>query len=633
MNMVNNFDLLPHELIIDNFAGGGGTSTGLEQAFGRPVDIAINHDPKALAMHRANHPETKHYCESVWDIDPIEVTGNQPVGLVWLSPDCKHFSKAKGGKPVEKKIRGLAWVALRWAAKTRPRIIMLENVEEFKTWGDLGPDGRPCPKKKGRTFNCFVNALKRQGYNVDWKELRACDFGSPTIRKRFFLIARRDGLSIKWPQPTHADPESKAVKTGKLKPWRTAAECIDWSIPCPSIFERKNPLADATCKRIATGIMRYVVNNPNPFIVKSNHTASYYNCFRGQQINEPLQTITSAPGFSLVVPFLAGAGGPKYSAKPTTINKPIGTLVASGNYKAIISPVLIKFRYNSMGENIQNPLPTITAGSYIKRPGGAGHALGLCVPKLISPVLTECANASSPRCMPVTGPLRTICANVKGGHHALIAPTLVVNTSNHSGNSANNPLHTIATGGHHALVSAFIAKNYTGVVGSPVTGPVHTVTAKDHNSLVTSNIIKLRNNNVGHAVDEPLHTITASGGHFAQVQAFLTAFYGNEKDGNRLTDPLRTVTAKERFGLVAVADQVYQIADIGFRMLQPVELYKAQGFPESYIFSYGIDEHGNTIKLTKTEQNRMVGNSVPPQLSKALVLANFQHEKVYGGAV
>ncbi|MEO3357274.1 DNA cytosine methyltransferase [Acinetobacter haemolyticus] len=632
MNMVNNFNLLPHELIIDNFAGGGGTSTGLEKAFGRPVDIAINHDPKALAMHRANHPKTKHYCESVWDIDPIEVTGNQPVGLVWLSPDCKHFSKAKGGKPVEKKIRGLAWVALRWAAKTRPRIIMLENVEEFKTWGDLGPDGRPCPKNKGRTFNCFVNALKRQGYTVDWRELRACDYGSPTIRKRFFLIARRDGLAIQWPQPTHADPESKAVKSGKLKPWRTAAECIDWSIPCPSIFERSKPLADATCKRIATGIMRYVVNNPNPFIVKSNHTASYYKCFRGQQISDPLQTVTSAPGFSLVVPFLAGAGGPKYSAKPTAIFKPMGTLVASGNYKAIISPVLIKFRFNSMGENIQNPLPTITAGSYIKRPGGAGHAMGLCISKLISPVLTECANASTPRCMPVTGPLRTICANVKGGHHALIAPSLVVNTSNHSGNCADKPLHTIATGGHHALVSAFIAKNYTGVVGSPAIEPLPTVTAKDHNSLITSNIVKLRKNNVGHAVDEPIHTITASGGHFAEVRAFLTAFYGNEKNGNSLNDPLRTVTAKERFGLVAVADQLYQIADIGFRMLQPVELYKAQGFPESYIFTHGIDEHGNVVKLTKTEQNRMVGNSVPPQLSEVLVLANFQHEKMYGGA-
>ena len=307
------------------------------------MDVAINHDAKALAMHRINHPETKHYCESVWDIDPIEVTGNQPVGLVWLSPDCKHFSKAKGSKPVEKKIRGLAWVALRWAAKVRPRVIMLENVEEFKTWGDLGADGKPCPKQKGRTFNSFVNALKRQGYAVDYRELRACDYGSPTIRKRFFLIARRDGLEIKWPKPTHAHPDSVQVQKGNLKPWRTAAECIDWSLDCPSIFTRKRPLATATLERIAGGLKKFVFNNQKPFVVNG-----------------------------------------------------------------------------------------------------------------IAPVLTECANASNKRSMPIDEPLRTICAQTKGGHHALI--------------------------------SAFLAKNYTGVIGSSLREPVHTITAKDHNSLVISHL-------------------------------------------------------------------------------------------------------------------------------------------------
>lgn len=476
-----NFNLLPHELIIDNFAGGGGTSTGLEQAFGRPVDVAINHDPKALAMHRINHPNTKHYCESVWDIDPIEVTNNQPVGLVWLSPDCKHFSKAKGGKPVEKKIRGLAWVALRWAAKTRPRVIMLENVEEFKTWGDLGENGKPCPKNKGRTFNSFVNALKRQGYVVDWRELRACDYGSPTIRKRFFLIARRDGLQIQWPEPTHAHPESHQVQKGKLKPWLTAAECIDWSIECPSIFTRKRPLATATMDRIAKGIERYVINSAKPFVVNS-----------------------------------------------------------------------------------------------------------------IAPVLTECANASNQRCMPIDEPLRTICAQVKGGHHALIA--------------------------------AHLAKNYTGVVGSDIREPVHTVTATDHNSLVVSHLSKMKNNCVGQDVDTPIHAMTTVN-QFAEVRAFLTAFYGNEKDGNSIAEPLRTIPTKDRFGLVQIAGQDYQIADIGFRMLQPVELFKAQGFPDTYIFDRGLDEHGTDVKLTKTEQTRMVGNSVCPQLSRALVMANFKHEE------
>lgn len=558
MNMM--FNLLPHELIIDNFAGGGGTSTGLEQAFDRPVDVAINHDPKALAMHRANHPETKHYCESVWDVDPIEVTGNQPVGLVWLSPDCKHFSKAKGGKPVEKKIRGLAWVALRWAAKTRPRVIMLENVEEFKTWGRATEDGRPCPKHKGETFRSFVKALRYQGYQVEWRVLVACDFGAPTTRKRFFLVARRDGLPIVWPKPTHGKPESADVIKGKLKPYRTAAECIDWSLPCPSIFTRSKPLADATLRRIATGTMRYVVNNQNPFVVpvsgynSSPFISTYYGEknkgeVRGSKLNSPIRTMTTENRFSLV-----------------------------------------------------------------------------------APVLTECANASSPRCMPANEPIRTICAQTKGGHHALIAPSLVVNTSGHHGNTVYKPLHTIATGDHHALVSAFLAKNYTGVIGSQVSEPIHTITSKDHHSIVASHLVKLRNNNIGHRADEPLHTITASGGHFAEVRAFLTAFYGNERDGTSIDNPLRTIPTRDRFGLVTVGQQQYQIADIGFRMLQPHELFKAQGFPESYIFSYGIDEHGNTLKLTKTEQTRMVGNSVPPQLSRALVLANFAHESKIKGA-
>lgn len=522
--------LLPHELIVDNFAGGGGTSTGLEAAFGRPVDIAINHDPEAIAMHRANHPDTKHFCESVWDINPIDVTGNQPVGLVWLSPDCKHFSKAKGSVPVDKRIRGLAWVALRWASVCRPRVIMLENVEEFKTWGPLGADGKPCKGRKGHTFKSFVRALRHQGYNVDYRELRACDYGTPTIRNRFFLIARRDGLPIAWPKPTHGDPKSKAVKKGKLKPWRTAAECIDWSLPCPSIFDTseqikekhgvsaRRPLADNTLKRIAAGVMRYVVNNPEPFIVKCNHTASYYNCFRGQQLSKPLQTVTSAPGFSLVM------------------------------------PTITKLRATNVGHKVTGPLHTVTAGG--------GHF------GITAPVLTECANASSPRCMPADEPLRTICAQIKGGHHALIAP--------------------------------FIAKNYTGVIGSDIAEPLHTVTATDHNSLVS---------------------------------AFLDVYYGNEKNGQSAKDPLRTITSQSRFGLVKVAGIDYKIVDIGFRMLQPRELFRAQGFGDDYIIDYGIDEHGKRVKLTKTAKTRMVGNSVCPPLALSLVAANFKHELNYIKAI
>lgn len=517
--------LLPHELIIDNFAGGGGTSTGLEAAFGRPVDIAINHDPEAIAMHRINHPDTEHLCESVWEVDPIEVTKNQPVGVVWLSPDCKHFSKAKGSVPVDKRIRGLAWVALRWAAKCRPRIIMLENVEEFKTWGPIGEDGRPCKDRKGQTFNSFLRALRRQGYAVEYRELRACDYGTPTIRKRFFLIARRDGLPIVWPKATHGDPESKEVKKGKLLPWQTAAECIDWSTPTPSIFDTEaqikekygiravRPLADNTCKRITAGVMRYVVNNPSPFIVQY-HSAKRDGDDRTADINKPIPTQTTENRFGLTVPYVT------------------------------------KLKGTNLGHGANEPVHTITAG---------GNHFGL-----VAPVLTECANTSSPRCMPANEPLRTICAQIKGGHHALIAP--------------------------------FIAKNYTGVIGSDITEPLHTVTATDHNSLVS---------------------------------AFLTAYYGNEKNGQSVKEPIRTIVSKERFGLVTVEGIDYQIVDIGFRMLQPRELFRAQGFGDDYIIDKGIDEHGKTMKLTKTAQTRMVGNSVCPPLAQALVMANFKHELNY----
>ncbi len=261
----------PGELLIDNFAGGGGTSEGLEQAFGRPVDIAINHDPEALAMHALNHPKTLHLCESVWDVHPVKVTRNQPVGLVWLSPDCKHFSKAKGGTPVEKNIRGLAWVGMRWAALTKPRVMMLENVEEFQDWGPLMQDVEghwfPDPAKRGRTFDSFVRQLRAHGYQVDWKELRACDQGAPTIRKRLFLQARRDGIPITWPEAEYAEPTSRAVLSGKLWPFRTAAECIDFTLPAASIFDRKKDLAENTQRRVAKGLWRHVLTSPKPFIV------------------------------------------------------------------------------------------------------------------------------------------------------------------------------------------------------------------------------------------------------------------------------------------------------------------------------------------------------------------------------
>ncbi|UQI41888.1 DNA cytosine methyltransferase [Vreelandella venusta] len=408
---MSNLNLFGHELVVDNFAGGGGASEGIEQALGRSVDLAINHDATAIAVHTANHPGSEHSVADVWDIDPEQATNGMPVGLAWFSPDCRHHSKAKGGRPVSKSVRGLAWVAARWAAKVKPRVIVLENVEEFLDWGPLikGADGklRPCPARKGQTFRGFVRTLRRHGYQVDWQILRACDYGAPTIRKRLFLIARRDGLPIVWPKPTHADPKTPAVQRGKLKAWRAAAECIDWSLPCPSIFGRKKPLATATLNRIAKGVMRYVVEHQQPFIVKLNHTASYYTPFRGQSLLQPLQTITTAPGYALVTPFI-----------------------------------------------------------------------------------TECANASSQRNMAADEPLRTQCAQVKGGHFA--------------------------------VVSAFLAKHYTGVVGADLRDPLPTVTTTDHNALVSAFMINMKGSQRS-AKDarEPLTTICASTTHAYLTAAFL----------------------------------------------------------------------------------------------------------------
>jgi len=501
------------EIVVDNFAGGGGASTGIEMALGRSPEIAINHDPDAISMHTVNHPDTEHYCESVWDIVPRDVVAGRPVGLVWLSPDCKHFSKAKGSTPVSKKIRGLAWVTLRWAATVRPRVIMLENVEEFQTWGPLLIDSegnaRPDPAKKGRTFNSFINALRRQGYKVEWRELRACDYGTPTIRKRLFLIARRDGAPIVWPKPTHGDPASAEVKTGKLLPWPTAADIIDWSIPCPSIFERKRPLAENTLRRIAKGLERFVINAAEPFIVNTRNGER-----EGQQ------------------PRVRG------------IDQPLWTVTAQGSQGAI------------------------------------------CIPKL-APFITEHANASHQRNMSAAEPLRTICAQVKGGHFA--------------------------------LVSAFLAKHYTGVVGAGLTQPLPTVTTVDHNALVTSHLVKLRGTcQHGQPVTEPMPTVTAGGLHIGEVRAFLLKYYGTDST-IPCSEPLHTVTTRDRFGLVTVRGEDYQIVDIGMRMLEPHELFAAQGFPADYV----IDHDAAGKKFTKTAQVARCGNAVCPPLAAALVRANL----------
>lgn len=405
------------ELIIDNFAGGGGASCGIELATGRPVDIAINHDPDAIAMHKANHPYTRHYQESVWDIDPKEICQGHKVGLAWFSPDCKHFSKAKGGKPVDKNIRGLAWIVLKWAGTVRQRVIILENVEEFQTWGPVRK-GKPVKSKQGQTFERWKSQLSALGYEIEHRELRACDYGAPTIRKRFFLVARCDGEPIVFPKPTHGDPNSEEVKSGKLKPWKTAADCIDFSLPAQSIFERKKPLVTNTLRRIARGLDKFVIKEEKPFIIPIGYgerkgqkprlqdidkplTTIVSSCkqylvspyleqinhsgkeTRGQKLNKQVPTITSKHGFAYISPALIQyhSETAKSEVRGQRVNQPLFTVDSTPRY-ALFTPYLSKYFGGVVGSKIDKPLPTVTAIDHnsLTMPyltqyyGGADHA-------------------------------------------------------------------------------------------------------------------------------------------------------------------------------------------------------------------------------------------------------------------
>ena len=519
---------LHDELVVDLFAGGGGASTGIELAIGRPVDIAVNHDPEAVSLHQANHPQTRHFVSDVFEVDPRAVTGGQRIGLLWASPDCTFHSKARGGKPHRdrnkaRRRRGLAGVVTKWVRALKPtgqhpRVVLLENVEEFQHWGPLLDDGTPCPDRRGRSFERWVAELRNLGYAVEWRELRACDFGAPTIRKRLFVIARCDGAPIVWPAPTHADP--KQAKALGLKPWRTAAECIDWSIPCPSIFDRERPLADATLRRIAHGVMRYVVNAAEPYVVRIGQTG-HGDSGKVRSIHQPLTTVTTKAEHCLVSP----------------------TLVQTG---------------------------------YGERKGQAPRSLDL-----------------------------------------------------------HKPLGTVVGGQKHALVAAFLAKHYGGVVGHGLEQPLGTVTTVDHHSLVAAHITKFRTGSVGSGMAEPLHTVTAggtparpsTGTTMGVVSAFLSAYYGSDQD-TPLDDPMHTVTTKPRFALVMVDGVPHAIADIGMRMLQPRELYNAQGFPANYIIERGADGR----HLSKAAQVRMCGNSVSPAMSAALTRANYSERQALKAA-
>ena len=646
------------EIIVDNFAGGGGASTGIEMAIGRSVDIAINHDPNAVAMHTTNHPDTLHYCESVFDVNPQLATAGRPVGLAWFSPDCRHFSKAKGSKPVEKEIRGLAWIVIRWALAVRPRVMMLENVEEFKTWGPLivSADGgqRPDPERAGETFEAFCGMLSGGipaghpalvecceflgiaadgmlaqqlvaglGYAVDYRELRACDFGAPTIRKRFFMVMRCDGVPVTWPEVTHADPKSPAVQAGKLAPWRTAAECIDWSIAALSIFGRKKPLAENTLKRIARGIQRFVLDNPAPFIVKCNHTStrSGYDCFRGQSLNEPLQTITKKHGYAIAVPhltkFRTGATGQEVTEPVPTITagtskRPGGNGHALGMVEAALTPFVGRQFGASVGHRADEPSATITAGG-----GGKSQ---LVMPTLIQMGYGE-RPGQEPRVLQLDNPLGTVTAG--GNKFATVSAFLA---KHYGGNYAgpgvglDEPAHSVTTVDHHAVVAAHLMVNNTGHPGGVVDQPTHTITTGNHHAAVTSHLVKLRGTcRDGQRTDQPMPTITAGGTHVGEVKTMLAVDGYDEQRAQQALEFLREYCGSDSTGLVTLDGVVYRIVDIGMRMLQPHELYRAQGFPEWYI----IDQDFRGVKYAKDKQVARCGNAVPPPFAEALVRANL----------
>lgn len=561
------------EIIVDNFAGGGGASTGIEMAVGRSVDIAINHDPEAIRMHKANHPNTKHYCEDVWEVDPVEACNGHKVGLAWFSPDCTHFSRAKGGKPVDKNIRGLAWVTLRWAYMVRPRVVMLENVPEIRSWGPLDENGKPIKERAGETFNGFIAALsdgipkespafaemcealriepdsemaeklsQGLGYDVQYRILKSCDYGAPTTRTRFYMIARSDRKAIVWPPATHGSGEG-------LNPYRTAAECIDWTIPAKSIFEREKPLAENTLRRIARGIKKFVIDNPEPFIVSVDENA--------------------------------------------------------------VTPILTTFNQNSNGQQIDKPVATVMAGA--TRFG------------LVAPTITAIGQqgSNSVRTRPANEPLSTV---VSKNEHLLVAPSLIQYHSETAenevrGQELTEPLMTVDTQPRYALSVAHIMKNYGGNYqgsGSGADKPLDTVTAKDHNSLVTAHILTMRNNMDGQKADEPLSAISCSGAHHAEVQAFLVKYFSSGT-AHSVHKPLDTVTTKDRFALVTIHGEEYIITDIKMRMLTPRELFNAQGFPEDYI----IDHDYEGKPYSKSNQVARCGNAVTPPVPAALVRANL----------
>lgn len=568
------------EIIVDNFAGGG-ASTGIEIATGRAVAIAINHDPAAILMHKTNHPYTEHFQASVWDIDPVAVCRGRRVGLAWFSPDCKHFSKAKGAALVDRKIRGLAWITLRWAAKVRPRVIILENVEEFQTWGPVRK-GKPVKKLAGTTFRKFIDQLTELGYTVEYRELIAADYGAPTSRKRFYMVARCDGKPIVWPKPTHS-------KTGAdgLPKWRSAAEIIDWSLPCLSIFDTKEeikeryglkavrPLAKNTMRRIIRGVDKFTIRSGKPFIVQQK----FQNA--AQNIEKPLTTVTAVGAHELCKPLLA--------------------------------PVTVTNTSNSVGETVGEPMNTVRTG------GGGGQML-------VTPFLAECNHSGGGHIAPVGDAHKTITAKHTGG---IVAPALIQyhteQTEHVRASGLGAPINTVDASNRYGLTCANLVEYYTGGRPLDVQEPMHTVTSHDREAVVAAHVVKFKGDNLGHGADEPMQTVTTSAGEFAVCKAYLAKMRSGDDLGHwpeiraLLNEFCGYALADDDVLLLEIGGALYYIADIGLRMLSPRELYNAMGFPPDYIIDR--DYEGNEYK--KSAQVARCGNAVCPPVASALVRANL----------
>jgi DNA (cytosine-5)-methyltransferase 1 len=500
------------ELIVDLFAGGGGASQGIFQATGRHPDIAVNHDPVAIAVHTRNHPDAIHRCESIWKVEPVEACGGRPVGLLWCSPDCRHFSRAAGGRPKWKSVRSLPGVVLTWAKRVRPRVIVVENVSEMLDWGPLLDDGTPCPDRIGRSFKCWAGRLRGMGYKVEWHKLCAADFGAPTIRTRLVIVASLGAAAITWPQPTHSKTPSMFEQ-----PWRTAGECIDWSIPCRSIFDRTRPLKEATLKRIAEGIMRYVVNAKNPHLVS----------------------------------VVAGCGGRTGQSPSRSTEMPLGTITSKAD-QILVVPHISEMYGTGGGRAATDPLSSVTA---------------------------------------------------QGTHHALVGAHLapITHTGKNRGSSLDNPCPTLtcANRGEQALIAAFIAQHNGGNVARDAREPISTITTQGcQQQLVEADL----------SADDVVGA--------ERVSAFLIKYYGSGGQHQSIQTPLGTITTVARFALVLVDGVPHPITDISMRMLAAHELAAAQGFPADYDLTDGG-------RLKKTDQIRLIGNSVCPDMAEAVIRSIF----------